>query len=277
MNPSDIFIGNDPSDGGTHLNDVLIFLPIYYEGEVVAFATNRAHWYDVGGMVPGSLSGSAREIYQEGLRIPPIRLGQQDRLNRDVLDMILLNVRAHEEVRGDIMAQVASCRVAGQHIQRLIPRYGKGPTLDHFDEILDSSERRTRALIGDLPETTVAHEGYMDNDGVEAQRRRIRVKVSVEGDGLHADYTGTAPQSQGPLNVSLALAHCFAFMGVKAALDPKGPGSTVPLPTAPSPSCLTTLSFPRRVSLPATRVVRQDGKWCEGGAPTPSRPSSVAR
>ena len=134
----------------------------------MVFAANRAHWYDVGGMVPGSLSGSAREIYQEGLRIPPIRLGQQDRLNRDVLDMILLNVRAPEEVRGDIMAQVASCRVAGQHIQRLIQRYGKGPTLDHFDEILDSSERRTRALIGDLPETTVAHEGYMDNDGVEA-------------------------------------------------------------------------------------------------------------
>ena len=223
VNPGDIFIGNDPYDGGTHLNDVLIFLPIFHQEQLVAFASNRAHWYDVGGMVPGSISGSAREIYQEGLRIPPIRLGRQDILDRDTLDMILYNVRVPEETRGDINAQVASCRVAARQVLGLIQRYGKQSVLDHFDEVLDSSERRMRSIIADLPQTTVAHEGYMDNDGVQLDRRRICVNVSVEEDSLHVDYTGTAPQSQGPLNVGLALAHCFAFMGVKAALDPKGP------------------------------------------------------
>ena len=222
VNPGDIFIGNDPYDGGTHLNDVLIFLPIFHQEQLVAFAANRAHWYDVGGMVPGSISGSTREIYQEGLRIPPIRLGRQDILDRDTLDMILYNVRVPGETRGDIMAQVASCRVAARHMLGLIQRYGKQSVLDHFEEVLDSSERRMRAIIAALPKTTVAHEGYMDNDGVQPDRRRISVKVSVEEDSLHVDYTGTAPQSQGPLNVGLALAHCFAFMGVKAALDPKG-------------------------------------------------------
>lgn len=223
VHSGDMFIGNDPYDGGTHLNDVLIFMPIYHEDELVGYAANRAHWYDVGGMVPGSISGSAREIYQEGLRIPPIRLGRNDEINPDTLEFILRNVRVPEETKGDIQAQVASCRVAGQHIQALMRRYGKESVLEHFEEVLDAAERRMRSLIGELPKTRVVHEGYMDNDGVQADQRPVRVAISVEGDGLHVDYTGTAPQSQGPLNVSLALTHCFAFMGVKAALDPHGP------------------------------------------------------
>ena len=222
VQPGDIFIGNDPYDGGTHLNDVLIFMPIAFEGEIVGYAANRAHWYDIGGMVPGSLSGSAQEIYQEGLRIPPIRLGRDDQINRDIMDFVLYNVRVPEETRGDIRAQVASCRVAAQHIAGLMRRYGKQTVLDHFDEVMDSSERRMRAIISSLPRTTVAHEGYMDNDGVDPDRRLVRVAITTEGDSLHVDYTGTAPQSRGPLNVGLALAHCFAFIGVKSALDPHG-------------------------------------------------------
>ena len=223
VNPGDIFIGNDPFDGGTHLNDVLIFLPVFYEGDLVAFAANRAHWYDIGGMVPGSLSGSAREIFQEGLRIPPIHLGQNDKVNRDILDMILLNVRVPDEVRGDIQAQIASCRVAAKHIVSLAQRYGKQSMLDHFDEILDSSERRMRSVIRGLPQTSVAHEGYTDNDGVSTDQKHIRVAVTTEGDSLHVDFTGTDRQSEGPLNVGLAMAHCFAFIGVKSVIDPDGP------------------------------------------------------
>ena len=202
---------------------MLIFVPIFHEGEIVGYAANRAHWYDVGGMVPGSISGSSREIYQEGIRIPPIRLGQNDQINRDIMDLILLNVRVPEESRGDALAQLASCRVAGQHFIELIRRYGKKNLLRHFDEVLDSSERRMRSIISGLPRTKVTHEGYMDNDGVSAERQRIRVQITVNEDSLHVDYTGTAPETQGPINVGLALAHCFAFMGVKAALDPSGP------------------------------------------------------
>lgn len=223
IKPGDMFIGNDPYDGGTHLNDVLIFTPIYFQDELVGYAANRAHWYDIGGMVPGSISGSARELFQEGLRIPPIRLGRNDEPYPDTLDLILRNVRVPEETKGDLNAQVASCRIAGQRIQTLMERYGKDSVLGHFDEILDSAERRMRSLIANLPQTTVAHEGYMDNDGVGTDQRPIRTTITVQGDDIHVDYTGTAPQAQGPLNVSLALAHCFAFMGVKAALDPSGP------------------------------------------------------
>ena len=160
---------------------------------------------------------------KKGCASPRFRIGQQHQLNPDVLDLILLNVRRPDETRGDIMAQVASCRIAGQHIQHLIQRYGKSCILDCTAEILDAAERRMRACIANLPHDSATHEGYMDNDGVQPERRRIQVTVTCEGETLHVDYTGTAPQSQGPLNVGLALAHCFAFMGVKAALDPKGP------------------------------------------------------
>ena len=242
VNPGDIFIGNDPFDGGTHLNDVLIFLPVYRDGRLIAFAANRAHWSDVGGMVPGSISGSAREIYQEGLRIPPIRLGENDQISPDILELILRNVRVPDETRADIMAQVASCRIGGQRIQALTERYALDTVLDHFQEVLESSARRMRAIISKLPKTSVSHEGYMDNDGVQPEQRRIRVTITTEGDNLHVDFSGTAVQSKGPLNVSLVLAHCFALIGVKAALDPSGPinaGCFRPIRvTAPSMSML---------------------------------------
>ncbi|MEE9198502.1 MAG: hydantoinase B/oxoprolinase family protein, partial [Dehalococcoidia bacterium] len=184
VEPGDIFIGNDPHDGGTHLNDVLIFIPVFYTDELVGFACNRAHWYDVGGMVPGSLSGSAREIYQEGLRIPPIRFGRRDRLDPNVLDLVLRNVRVPSEVMGDIWAQVASCRVGSKRITEMMDQYGKDTVIDHWAETLDASERRMRALVSQLPQTTVVHEGYLDNDGVRPDRCRIRVTVTTKGDSI---------------------------------------------------------------------------------------------
>jgi N-methylhydantoinase B len=222
IHSGDIFVGNDPYDGGTHLNDVCIFLPLFHDGELIGLLANRAHWYDVGGMVPGSIS-VATEIYQEGLRIPPIRLGQGDKVNRDMLDLIFRNIRMPEEAEGDLMAQLASCRVADQRISNLIQRYGKQVVLNSFEEILDSGERRIRAIISSLPKGKIVHEGYIDNDGVDPDQRRVRVAITVEQDSIHVDCSGTAPQSRGPLNCGRSLAICLGLMGVKAALDPEGP------------------------------------------------------
>jgi N-methylhydantoinase B len=218
----DIFIGNDPYDGGTHLNDVLVFIPMVYQGALVGFAANRAHYSDVGGMVPGSISGAAREIYQEGLRIPPIRLGRNGQFDRNVLDLILRNVRLPDEALGDLSAQMASCRVAERRILELMDRYGADVIRAVWTEMLDASERHIRQLIGELPQRTVSHESYLDNDGVNPAHRRIRVRITVAGDRLLVDYTGTSAQSAGPANITEALANGYAFIGVKAALDPQG-------------------------------------------------------
>ena len=219
----DIFIGNDPHDGGTHLNDVLIFTPVFYGETLIGYACNRAHWTDIGGSVAGSISGSAREIFQEGLRIPPMRLGRNDCPDPDILRFITLNVRMPHEVRGDLMAQLASCRVAQERIEQVVSSYGIDVFQDCIEEILDDGERRMRARINLLPDCTVSHEGYLDNDGTDDEPVRLRSTVTIHGDALNVDFTGTAPQRKGCINISAAVAEGFAFMGIKAALDPKGP------------------------------------------------------
>ncbi len=223
VEPGDIFIGNDPFEGGSHLNDVLVFLPIFFEEEIVGYACNRAHWYDIGGMVPGSLSGSSREIFQEGLRIPSIRIGRNGNFDPNILRLIMRNVRVPDEATGDLWAQLASCRVGSQRVVALMERYGKGEVLKYFDEILDSTERRMRNIIRALPKGTVVHEGYVDNDGVQMERRPIKVTITIKEDSILVDYTGTAKQSLGPMNVGLAVGMHYPFVGVKSALDPKGP------------------------------------------------------
>ena len=223
VSPGDIFIGNDPYEGGSHLNDVLLFLPVFFDGTIVGFVCNRAHWYDIGGMVPGSLSGSSREIFQEGLRIPSIRIGRDDKLDPNIVALIMRNVRVPDEATGDLRSQLASCRVGSQRFVSLMEQYGGRDVLRYFDEILDSSERRMRNIIRALPQGTVAHEGYVDNDGVQPERRRIKVTIKVKEDSILVDYTGTAPQSLGPMNVGLAVGTHYPFIGVKSALDPQGP------------------------------------------------------
>ena len=132
------------------------------------------------------------------------------------------NVRLPEEALGDLSAQMASCRVAERRIVELMDRYGTEVIRAVWTEMLDASERHIRALIRALPRTTVSHESYLDNDGVNPAHRRIRVRVTVDGDRLLVDYTGTSAQSAGPANITEALANGYAFIGVKAALDPQG-------------------------------------------------------
>jgi N-methylhydantoinase B len=242
--PGDIFIGNDPHDGGTHLNDVLIFIPMFHRGSHMGFACNRAHWADVGGAVPGSISGSATEIYQEGLRIPPMRLGRSNVPDPDILRFIFANVRIPEDVHGDLLAQLASCRVAEQRVGSLVDSYGVDLVKSTTDQILDIAEQRMRARIAALPDGRMSHEIYLDNDGTDPDPVRIRSTVTVTGDSLVVDYTGSADQRAGCINTGYAASSGMAFMGVKAALDPKGPINSGTLRAieviAPEGSCLNS-------------------------------------
>ncbi|MCE2404018.1 MAG: hydantoinase B/oxoprolinase family protein [Dehalococcoidia bacterium] len=219
----DIFVGNDPRDGGLHPNDVLLAVPVFYDGQMVAFSTTRVHHYDVGGMVPGSISGNATEMYQEGLRIPIIRMGRGNEIDPNIMDLILNNVRVPVEMRGDLLAQLAGCRVGAQRITSMVERYGKERVRSIWSGVLDSYERRCRALISRLPNRTLVHEGYLDSDGVAPGHLRIRTVVRIEDGGVTVDYTGSSPQTGGPNNVTLPMGASYGFMGVKAALDPSGP------------------------------------------------------
>lgn len=223
INAGDIFILNDPYFGGSHLPDVMVAMPFFYKDELVAYVATRAHWSDVGGMSPGSISGNATTIYQEGLRIPPLKLSDRGKMNEAVRDLIMYNMRLPEARYGDLMAGIAANGVGARELGRLCDRYGKGTVRECFRELLGLTEKRIRALIRKLPKGTFIHEDYLDNDGVTLDAKKIRVAVTIGEDDITVDYTGTSPQSQGPINVSDALGRCFAAIAIKASIDPYGP------------------------------------------------------
>ncbi|HIQ04856.1 MAG TPA: hydantoinase B/oxoprolinase family protein [Anaerolineae bacterium] len=206
--PGDVVILNDPFRGGTHLPDITLITPIFVgEGadrRLFGFATNRAHHADVGGMTPGSMP-VAREIYQEGVIIPPLKLAEGGRLNQGVMDLLLANVRTPEERAGDLRAQLAANRRGAERIQEMVTKYGADEVQHYMQELLAYTERMTRRLLADLPDGTYRFTDYLDDDGVEDEPIPITVAVTIQGDTATVDFTGSAPQCKGSVNAVYAI------------------------------------------------------------------------
>src|SRR5215471_10409460 len=160
--PGDAILINDPYSGGTHLNDVTIIYPVFRDGRLIFFPAVRAHWADVGGMVPGSMSAKATEIYQEGIRIPPLKILEGGRANEAALDLLLANMRVPDERLGDFQAGLAACRVAEKRIAEICARYGVDTLLEAVRLDLDRAEARMRASIAALPDGTSYYEDYLE-------------------------------------------------------------------------------------------------------------------
>lgn len=232
IHDGDIFLHNDPYTGGTHLNDVLMLFPVFHEGRLALFTAVRCHWGDVGGMTAGSLSGRVREIYQEGLRIVPTRICERGRMNEAFLDLLFANMRLPHERRGDFNTMLGTSRKAADHLQRLFRRFGGDRLLAAIDELIDRAERVMRKRIEAVPDGVYCAEGYMDSDGHSPEPLVGRLKLTVAGDRLEADFSGSSPQTHGPLNVGPAMAFNAVATMVKAFLDPDTPvnhGSFKPL------------------------------------------------
>ena len=208
LRPGDMVILNDPYLGGTHLPDITLVAPVYAEEEdgkrLVGFVANRGHHADVGGMTPGSLPLST-ELYQEGTIIPPIKLARGGRLNQEVVQLICRNSRTAEERKGDLTAQIASIRVGERRLREVVERYGLGETWEHMEALLDYSERVTRAAIQQIPDGVYGVTDYMDDDGQSDQLVPITVTITVAGDELNVDFTGTSPQRPGCINAPQAV------------------------------------------------------------------------
>ncbi len=222
IHEGDVFLHNDPYTGGTHLNDVAMILPMFTDGELFLFPVVRAHWGDVGGMSPGSLSGRVTEIYQEGVRIPPIRVYERGRPNQAALDVIFANVRGPEEREGDFRAMLGTCRKAAERVTALLARYGQPTLRAAIAELLDRAELRMRRRIRELPRGRYAYEAYLEGGRERLEPLRVRATVSIEDDSVTVDLAGTAPQTAGPTNVGPAMAPTGAFTVLKSFLDPGG-------------------------------------------------------
>ncbi|MFQ5538665.1 MAG: hydantoinase B/oxoprolinase family protein [Gemmatimonadota bacterium] len=224
IRPGDVILLNDPYRGGTHLNDVTMLYPVFEEGELFIFPAVRAHWADVGGMTPGSYSGLSTDIYQEGVRIAPIKIYEEGRLARAAMTLILDNMRLPEDRKGDFQAMLGTCRVAEGRIRKLLSRYGRKTVLDCIALNLDRSERRLREKIAALPDGEYVYEDYLEfyQEG-RFDPVLMRLTLTVNGNELVADFAGSSPQVPGVVNSTLATTGAGVFVAVKSTLDPEGP------------------------------------------------------
>lgn len=220
MAPGDAYLLNDPYCGGTHLPDITFFVPVHAEGRVVAFSVTTVHHQDMGGMVPGSVPTNATEIYQEGLRLPPLKYLDQGRVNETLQEIMRLNIRLPDTFFGDLHAQLAACRVGERRLGELCAAYGGRAIEEAFTRLLDRSEAMTRAALRRLPEGTFRYVDWLDNDGVDLERKvRLEVAVTVRDGGIHFDFTGTDAQLRGPLNCVPSGAKAAAYYAVRALTD----------------------------------------------------------
>ena len=224
LRPGDMIVSNDPFVGrGSHLPDVAFVAPVFVDGALVCFVANIAHHADIGGMAPGSMAGGMTEVYQEGLRIPPVRLVRDGEIVEDLFDLILLNVRVPEERRGDYLAQVAANRLGERRCHELLERWPVAQFQAGTDAIIEAVAKRTRAAIAEVPNGTYEFEDVMDDDGLGTQQIPILVRIDVKDDEIHLDFTGSAPQVRGNINVSRSALDASVLYALKVLIDPDGP------------------------------------------------------
>ena len=223
--PGDMVILNDPFHGGTHLPDITLIAPIFYDNKIVGFVANRAHHSDVGGRVPGSMPGDSSEIFEEGIILPPVKLLEKGELNRDVLKILLANTRTPLIRKGDIFAQIAANNRGVRRILEVIKKYSVDVFKTSIDEILNYSERRMRAEIRKMPKISARAADYLDDSGVEDRPLKIQVEITVHNDKILVDFSGTDRQVLGPVNAPLPVTLSCVYYVIRAITDPTIPAN----------------------------------------------------
>ncbi len=226
LKPGDVIILNDPYAGGTHLPDVTLVAPVFdpTEKHLWFYVANRAHHADIGGSTPGSM-GQATEIYQEGLRIPPLHLVQRGQLNEEFLNLFLANVRVNEERKGDLTAQLGALRVGADRLREIVARYGFKECDAYAKHLIEYTARMMRRTIAELPDGVYRAEDWLDDDGESDDPIRIAVTITIRGERAKLDFTGSAPQVRGPLNAVAAITISAAYYVFRCLIPAAVPAS----------------------------------------------------
>ncbi|MSP67958.1 MAG: hydantoinase B/oxoprolinase family protein [Alphaproteobacteria bacterium] len=214
----DVVVTNDPYCGGSHLPDVLTFRAVFHDGQRIGFAGTMCHHTDIGGGAPGSYNAAATEIFAEGVRIPPLKIKRQGVLNDDLLAFLLQNVREPATLKGDLVAQIAALDLGAVRMIRIAERYGRDILLAASRQILELSEQAVRRAIAAVPDGVYAFEDFVDSDGISDQPVRIAAQLTITGDRLVVDLTGSSPQTAGPINCTLNVAKCAIYYATIAGL-----------------------------------------------------------
>ena len=240
LHPGDVVILNDPFHGGTHLPDITMVSPVYLASslsrpdavqagkpvdDLIGYVASRAHHSDVGGMTPGSMP-VGREIFQEGLIIPPVKLVKAGRIDMAILEIILANVRTPQERHGDLSAQIAANQRGAERFMDLVTRNGLEQTVGIEEQLLSYAERMTRRLIESLPDGDYSFSDYLDDDGVSNQPVLIAVTITIKGDAARVDFTGSAPQQAGSINAVYAITLSAVYYVFRCLLGPDLPNNS---------------------------------------------------
>lgn len=220
LDPGDVVILNHPYRGGTHHPDIMIFRPVFHDGRLVAIAAALGHQIDVGGRSPGSVATDARDVYEEGLIIPPLKLYRRGELVTEVIDMIAANIRMPRETLGDIRAEIAATTVGERRYIELCERYGAERLSEIIADLLDHSETMMRRDLSAYPSGTYRALGRMDSDGVSEEPVEIAVAVTLDGGEVTIDFTGSSPQLKGPFNASLSSVEAACYCAVRYMVNP---------------------------------------------------------
>lgn len=221
IHPGDVFLSNDPYEGGgNHLPDWTIMNPVFHDGVLVAFANNRAHQVDIGGGMPGTYNSNAIEIFDEGIRMQPVKLYDQGKLRRDLWDMVALNTRAPKTVQGDVGAMVGSTRIGADRLRTIFEEYGREATLGYFEAIMAHAETLMRAELAAMPDGIYVGVEEMNNDVFTRRAVKIVANVTIAGDAVTVDFTGTDPQMRSFKNSSLANTYASVYLAMATLVDP---------------------------------------------------------
>jgi len=251
LEEGDMVILNDPYKGGTHLPDLTLIAPFYFEKKLLFIVANRAHHSDVGGIKPGSMP-LASEIYQEGLIIPPVKIVRKGVICKDVLKIILSNVRTPEEREGDIIAQIASNKRGIERLREVVEKYGVEKCLENAKNIMDYTERLLKAFLKQIPSGTYTFEDYMDDDGFGCKKIPIRVKIKVEKERITIDFSGSSPQVKGGINANFAVTYSAVLYVMKSII-----GEEIPVNSG--------IMRPIKLVLPEKSVVNAEKPYAVAG------------
>ncbi len=225
IQPGDILANNDPYSGASHLNDIFMFKPVFRDDELLAFLNIILHHTDLGGRVPGGNATDSTEIFQEGLRIPPTKIVEAGRVNDTLMRIIQTNTRVPDKVLGDVRAQIASLDIAERELLKLIEGYELAEFKAYMSELIDYSERLTRAGIAALPDGSVEFTDWSDDDGTGNGPVKFHVTLTVEDDEMTVDFTGTSPQTSGAMNCNFWFTASCAYAAIRTLLDVSMPNN----------------------------------------------------
>lgn len=215
VHEGDVWIFNDPYDGGTHLSDFRLVKPVFRSGSVFCYLASVGHWHDVGGNVPGNYNPVATESFQEGMLIPPVKLFDRGEYRRDIVDILSANSRLPLSLYGDLNGQINALELGEKRMCALLDEYGDSTIVDGFVELKQRAARMMRAQISGLPAGTISAEDFLDNDGIVDEQLKIALDLTIEGDRMIMDFTRSSPACAGPVNISRSTTVAACYVALK--------------------------------------------------------------